>query len=122
MAKQEDITDVHTDTFKLKQGYRLHVAAIDINDNKTWMQLTRANGDLVDECIVNNDECFSLYDDGTLIIDTGNITLGRGLVDNLVIIDDLVQYNKNTGNPILTVDKVILVCPTQTLPENIVLE
>ncbi len=112
MAKQEEIPNTvkPTDTFKLKQGYCLQVTAINITADKAWMQLTCANGDVVDNCVVYAGECFNLYDDGALIVETEQVTIFCGLIYNLVAIDDLVQYNKNTGNPILTMDNVVLVC------------
>jgi len=109
MAKQEEIKQEKiTDTFKLKQGYRLHFAAIDVDSMKVWMELTRANGDVVDNGVFQNRDYFSMHDDGTLIVEATKLTVFHGILTDLVKIDDLVQYNKNTGNPILTVDKVIL--------------
>lgn len=115
MAKQEEIEQKDiTDTFKLKQGYRLHLAAIDVDGNKTWMELTRANGDVVDDHVFESGDYFSLYDDETLIVEARKLTVFKGLYVRLVVMYDLVQYNKNTGNPILTMDKVIFVLPSST--------
>jgi hypothetical protein len=114
MAKQEEIEqDDITDTFKLKQGYRLY-AEINVEATKTWIQLIRANGDVIDDHVFENGEYFSLYDDETLIVEARKLTIFKGLFDSLVVMDDLVQYNKNTGNPILTMDKVIFVWPSST--------
>jgi len=103
MAKQEELTD----TFKLKQGYRL-IAEINIEDTETWIQLTRANGDVVDDHVFQSGEYFSMYDDGTLIVEARKLTVFEGILGNIVVLKDFVQYNKNTGNPILTMDNVIL--------------
>lgn len=115
MAKQEEIEQEEIiDTFKLKQGYRLHLAAIDVDGKKAWMELIRANDDFVDDHVFVSGEYFSLYDDETLIVEARKLTVFKGSFTSLVIMYDLVQYNKNTGNPILTMDKVIFVLPSST--------
>ncbi|MGP8337941.1 MAG: S-layer protein domain-containing protein [Methanosarcinaceae archaeon] len=113
IAKQEEIAykDKPTDTLKLKQGYYLKVTAIDVTADKAWMQLSRANGDVVDNCVVTGGECFDMCDDGTLILEIGELTTFQGMYDCIVVIDNLIQYNKNTGNPILSIDRFVLVCP-----------
>lgn len=109
MAKQEETKpEKITDTFKLKQGYRLHLAAIDVDVEKVWIELTRANGDVVDDGVFQNGDYFSMHDDGTLIVEATKLTVFQGIGSNIVVAYDLVQYNKNTGNPILTMDKVVL--------------
>lgn len=121
MAKQEEIEQKKitpfspeqkkiTDTFNLKQGYNLH-AVVNVNVNKTWIELIRANGDLVDDNVFDHGEYFSLYDDETLIVEATKLILFNGTKSNLVVAHDFVQYNKNTGNPILTMDRLIFVCP-----------
>ncbi|MDO9517617.1 MAG: S-layer protein domain-containing protein [Methanosarcinaceae archaeon] len=112
MAKQEEIKQEKiTDTFNLKQGYRLHFAEINVAGTKVWMQLTRVNGDVVDDHVFQSGEYFSMYDDETLIVEATELNIFQGNLVNLVVIDDLVQYNKNTGNPMLTMDRVVLAKP-----------
>ena len=108
MAKQEEIKQEKiTDTFKLKQGYRLHTE-INVQVTKIWIVLTRANGDVVSDHVFDDGEYFSMYDGEILIVEAASVDILHGIESNIVVASDLVQYNKNTGNPILTMDRAVL--------------
>ena len=104
--------DKPEDTLKLKQGYLLHLSAV--NDNadtaKVCFYLTRYNGDIVDTITVLDGNGFSLYDEDVKIVEVEEIVVFKGINSWLIKLEDLVQYNKS-GKIISKIDKTFLIKP-----------
>jgi len=100
-----------TDTLNLEQGYKLHLVSTDVNSSPRTavLQLNHAG----DEKLVASGDEFSLYDgQGHLIVTAKLDSVFAGATGTLVQIKNLVQYDKNTGEIILTMDRVILLIPS----------
>ncbi len=104
--------DKPEDTLKLKQGYRLHLSAVDDNayPAEVCFHLTRSNGDIVNTIIVSDDEGFSLYNEDVKIVEVEEIVVFKGINGWLIKLEDLVQYNK-AGKIISEIDKTFLIKP-----------
>ena len=109
MAKE----DKPEDTLKLKQGYLLHVSAVydDVDPEIVCFQLTRSNGDIVDEVTVLDGEGFILFDEDIKIVEVGSIQVFCGMNSCAISLKDLVQYNKATGKIISEIDITVLIKP-----------
>ena len=107
MAKE----DKPEDTLKLKQGYLLHVSAVNDNVNpaEVCFHLTRSNGDIIDEVTVLDGEGFSLFDEDIKIVEVGSIQVFCGMNSWAISLKDLVQYNKATGKIISEIDITVLI-------------
>lgn len=105
--------DKPEDTLKLKQGYLLHIYAVDDNVDpaEVCFQLTRSNGDIVNEVTVSDNEGFSLYDEDIKIVEIELIQVFWGIESWAIALEDLVQYNKATGEIISEIDKTVLIKP-----------
>jgi hypothetical protein len=98
-----------TASIDLKQGYELTLMAADDNSDpkQIWLQFTRG-GETIDERIVSLGDSFSFYDGNSLIANARFSQIFQGAQGLMVQIMDLNQYNRNTGEPILYFDRVIL--------------
>ena len=99
------------DTFNLRQGYRLYLDSVDWSNQTIILQLIKANGEIVDSQILTKGSNFNFYDHNVpynLIINATfqSLFIGRDLYAIRIV--DLVQYNKNTGKAMLTVDNIVL--------------
>lgn len=105
--------DKTTDTLKLKQGYSLHLFAVDdsVDPEKVCFQLIKSNGDIVDEVTVLNDESLSLFDEDIKIVEVEQIQVFFGKENWAIALDNFVQYNKATGKVISEIDKIVLIKP-----------
>ena len=105
--------DKPEDTLKLKQGYLLHVSAVnDTADPEiVCFQLTRSNGDIVDTIKVLNGDGFSLSDEDIEIVEVEEIVVFYGINSWAIKLEDLVQYNKATGKIISEIDDTLLIKP-----------
>lgn len=105
---------VVSDTLDLEQKYKLHLESVDIGSPRTaTLQLLHsgAHGRVVDEKVVVSGDNFKLYDGGTLIVNATLDAVFVGATGYLVQIKNLVQYDKDTGAIIRTMDRVILLIP-----------
>ena len=104
--------DKTTDTLKLKQGYHLHLSAVDDNADpaEVCFHLTKSNGDIVDTITVSDGDGFSLYDEDVKIVEVEEIVVFNGINSWLIKLEDLVQYNK-AGKIISEIDKTFLIKP-----------
>ena len=109
MAKEDKITD----TLKLKQGYRLHFAAVDDTGEpaKVIFNLTGSNGDIIDSVIISDEGGFNLCDGDIKIVEVKSIQVFEGIESWAVTLNDLVQYNNKTGKIISEIDKTVLIKP-----------
>lgn len=100
-----------TDTLKLEQGYNLRLVSTDVNSSPRTAVLQLNQGG--DEITVTSGEDFSLYDGQAHLIVTAKLdAVFVGATGTLVQIKNLVQYDRNTGEIILTMDRVILLIPS----------
>lgn len=99
-----------TDTLKLEQGYNLRLVSTDvISSPRTAVLQLNQGGD--EKTVVSGDE-FSLYDGQSHLIVTAKLdAVFVGATGTLVQIKNLIQYDKDTGEVILTMDRVILFIP-----------
>lgn len=103
---------------ELKIGYMIRLARVDGvaetrnadgtmmysksgNDVKILIQLLR-NGNVVNEQVVAEGMGFNLNDEGKLIVRANFRTLFLGATGYMARIDDLVQYDKETGGTLFT--------------------
>ncbi len=106
-----------TDTLNLEQGYKLHLVSTDVNSSPRTavLQLNHAG----DEKVVASGDEFSLYDGQAHLIVTAKLdAVFVGATGTLVQIKNLIQYDKNTGEIILTMDRVILFIPSHPPVKN----
>ncbi len=103
--------NVLSDTLDLEQKYKLHLESVDVAGSPRAATLQLLRGGVVDEKVVVSGNNFELYDGGTLIMNATLDSVFAGATGNLVQIKNLVQYDKDTGAIILTVDRVLLLIP-----------
>ena len=105
--------DKTTDTLKLKQGYRLHISAVDDNADpaEVCFHLTNSKGDIIDDVTVLDGDSFSLYDEQIKIVEVESVQVFFGINSCLIKLEDLVQYNKATGKIISEIDETFLMKP-----------
>lgn len=96
------------DTLELEGKYKLHVESIDPISPTRSAVLQLRHGGVIDEKFVVTGENFSLYDGQALILNGTVSSIFSGATGNLIMIKDLVQYDKETGDVILVIDRVTL--------------
>lgn len=99
------------DTLELEGNYKLHLESIDISSLERSAVLQLRHGGVLDEKVVMSGDAFSLYDGQALILN-GTLSVFSGANGNLISIRNLVQYDKETGDVILVIDRVNLFIPT----------
>ncbi len=103
-------TDIKlTDTLTLEQSYKLHLVSVDLNSSPRTAVL-RLNHAGDEKEVASGDE-FSLYDGQALIVTAKLDAVFAGATGTMVQIKNLVQYDKNTGEIILTVERLYLYIP-----------
>ena len=102
--------NVYSDTLDLEQKYKLHLESVDIGSPRA-ATLQLLHGRVVDERVVVSGDNFRLYDGGALIVNATLDSVFVGATGYLVQIKNLVQYDKNTGAIILTMDRILLFIP-----------
>lgn len=114
------------DMYDLKNGYRLKLAKVEgMNELRapdgTWtvsrgtnvrivLQLLR-EGKVVNEQTVSEGAAFSIYDEEKIIAKGNFRTLFLGVASYAVKLENLAQYDKGSGEVILTSDVVTLLKP-----------
>lgn len=120
------------ESFELKQGYALYLARVEgvtetrnadgtmtysKSDNKAriWLQLLR-EGKVVNEQVVTEGTAINLYDDGKLVVKANFRTLFLGATGYMVRFDNLIQYDKETGETLFTQNIVTLTISYLSVP------
>lgn len=99
---------VLNDTIDLEQKYKLHLEGVYVTGSPRAAMLQLLHGRVVDERVVVQGDNFKLYDGGALIVNATLDSVFVGATGSLVQIRNLVQYDKDTGAIILTMDRVLL--------------
>ena len=99
------------DTLELEGKYKLHLESIDMSGPVRSTVLQLRHGSVIDEKVVMSGDAFSLYDGQALILNGTVYSVFSGATGNLVSIRNLVQYDKETGEVILVIDRVNLFIP-----------
>lgn len=100
-----------SDTLELEGNYKLHLESIDISSPERSAVLQLRHGGVLDEKVVMSGDAFRLYDGQALILNGTVSSIFSGANGNLISIRDLVQYDKETGEVNLVIDRVILFIP-----------
>lgn len=97
-----------SDTLELEGNYKLHLESIDVSSTERSAVLQLRHGGVLDEKVVMSGDAFRLYDGQALILNGTVSSIFSGANGNLISIKDLVQYDKETGEVILVIDRVNL--------------
>lgn len=102
---------VPSDTLDLEQKYKLHLEIVNAAGNHRTATLQLLHGGVVDERVVVQGDNFKLYDGRNLILNATLWSVFVGSDGYIVQIRNLVQYDKDTGEIIRTMDRVSLFVP-----------